>query len=283
MSWYTPRRAATSAAGGIKLFKISEQGESHWGKRWVESLHTLCSAKRLEVGLRLAKSGHVLSIQLNRGFSTATVKGTRTHPYKIEIGLSMFTRKQWMNVADALLKKAFFTAKLLAGDLPPEMEQLFQSSGATLFPTSPAEISSDCSCTDVESPCKHVIAVYYILGQEIDRDPFLLMEMRGLSRAQLLAEIQTRRSARGKITDKKSIVTTVFEPPVPTRLSDRLNDFFRSPEGTTLIWPVEPDKPLLLPGSRIHEMGSPPFWNSDNDFEEILTRIYQAVRKRALG
>jgi len=251
----------------------------------MDSVAHFCHPKRLERGLRYARSGPVLSIHVDQGFAAAAVQGSRAQPYKVEIGLPMFTRKQWMRVADALLKKAFLTAKLLAGDMPGELERIFEEAGAPLFPASQSDISSDCSCPDAENPCKHVAAAFYILGQEIDRDPFLLMEMRGLNRTQLLAEIQTRRGAGGKIPKKTILASPAFERPAQTRLSGCLNDFFQSPKDHPLPWPVDPGplEHLLKPGGRIHEMGTPPFWQGDNDFEAVLTRVYQAVRRRALG
>ena len=107
--------------------------------------------------------------------------------------------------------------------MPREIEEIFQKAGAPLIPSSETDISSDCSCPDVDDTCKHIAAVYYVLGQEIDRDPFLLMEMRGLGRAQLLTEIQGRRN-------KKPIATPSPERPLKTFLSDHLNDFFPSAE-----------------------------------------------------
>jgi uncharacterized Zn finger protein len=195
----------------------------------------------------------------------------------------MFTRTQWMRVAEVLLKKAFYTAKLFSGDMPREIEPIFRSAGAPLLPASPQDFSSDCSCLDLQSPCKHVVAACFILGQEFDRDPFLLLEMRGLGRAQLLAEIQLRR-ATGK-SDGKNNLSTQAPPkfPAQTTLSSQLNDFYDAPKDRPLTWKRADDflDQLPPPGGRIKELGSPPFWQSDHDFEEVLKGIYSAVRKKA--
>lgn len=281
MSWHYPKRTKKSAAGGIRLHKSAAPEEAGWGQRFVAAVAGFTPAKALERGLRYARSGQVLSVHVDQGFAAVEVQGSRALPYKVEIGLSMFTRKQWLRVADALLRKAFLTAKLLAGEMPPGIADAFSGAGAPLLPADAAEVSFDCSCPEVQVPCKHVAAAYHILGQEIDRNPFLLLEMRGLSRAQLLAEIQTRRSTGGG----KTPFAPAPERPATTSLAARLNDFFQAPRGRALAWPAEPDDlgSRLKPGGRIQEMGSPPFWQSDNSFEEVLTRIYQAVRKRTLG
>lgn len=284
MSWHYPKRTPKSTGGGIKLRKAAEQGEAAWGRRWMESVSGFTRAKSLERGLRTAKSGQVLSVNVEQGFAVAEVQGSRARPYKVEIGLPMFTRKQWLRVADALVKKAFYMAKLLAGDMPPEIEKIFADAGAPLLPAAQSDFSSDCSCADEEVPCKHVTAVYYILSQEIDRNPFLLMDMRGLGRAQLLAEVQLRRSAGGKPA-KAPAAGASFDRPPQTALSDRLNDFFQAPKDHPIFWPVENEAlgRRLKPGGRLHEMGAPPFWQSDNSFEDVLTRIYEAVRRHVLA
>lgn len=225
--------------------------------------------------MRSLKMGHVLSLRVDQGFASAEVHDIRPGPYKVEVALPMFTTRQWRRVTDALLKKAYFTAKLLAGDMPLEIEKIFSEANADLLPTSEADLSSDCPCLDRDDPCKHVSAVYVALAQEIERNPFLLMEMRGLSRAQLLAEIQARRSP-APVAVPKGVTG-----PRQTPLAHRLHDFFNAPKEAVFVWPVDTKaiEERLKPGGRIHEMGSPPFWQSDNDFEDVLTRIYKAVRK----
>jgi uncharacterized Zn finger protein len=251
-----------------------------WGARWLDAVSAFSPAKQMERGRVMAKSGKVLSLQVDQGFVAADVQGSRSRPYKVEIGLPMFSRKQWQRVTDALLKKAFYAAKLLSGDMPRDLEQIFSDTGAALLPASAADISSDCSCFEMDEPCKHIAATYVALAQEIESNPFLLLEMRGLTRAQLLTEIQTRRGARTKTT---TTAAPIDRPP-QTYLAGKLNDFFQAPKDRPLSASAPSvDAPALLkPGLRIQEMGSPPFWQSDNDFEEVLVRIYQAVRRRAL-
>lgn len=266
---------------------LPEKGGTGWGARWVDALAQFTSTKVLERGLRAAKAGHVLSVLVDQGFAAADVQGSRPRPYKVEIGLPMFTTKQWRRVTDTLLKKAFFTAKLLAGEMPLDIEPLFRDAGAPLLPIAESDLSSDCPCLDMDNPCKHVAAAYFSLGQEIDRNPFLLMEMRGLTRAQLLAEIQARRTSPGLVA-KATALSSEIHRPSQTSLSHRLADFFQAPKEApfglvktdgSAQQQSHPAEQIVQAGGRIHEMGVPPFWQSDNDFEDVLTRIYKAVRK----
>ncbi len=250
----------------------------------MSKLKLITDARKLERGLPYATAGQVLSVQVTQGFAETLVQGTRTQPYKVEIGLQMLTASQAKRAADALTKKAYYIAKLLAGEFPHEISDIFDKAGTPLFPESEEDLSSDCSCADDAAPCKHVAATYYILGQEFDRDPFLLLEMRGLNRAQLLAEIQLRRAA-GK-NERKNIPTEAPPKfPAQTNLSSQLTDFYNAPQDRPLAWKRSDDflEQLPPPGGRIKELGSPPFWQSDHDFQDVLKGIYSSVRKKALG
>lgn len=284
MSWFFTKQTPRPTLGGIKYRDNGKHKKNGWGRRWIDCIARFSARNRLERGLRYAKSGQVISLHIEPGSASAEIQGTHNRPYKVEIGLPLFTRKQLLHVTAALLKKAFFAAKLLAGTMPDDIESIFGKAGASLFPTSETDFSSDCSCPDTENPCKHVAATCYILAQEFDRDPFLLLEMRGLSRAQLLSEIQTRRTKKNKPSMNPSSDGSSMNQPTQTPLSDRLNNFFESPKEMVLSQTTEPNRypQFIKPGSRIHEMGLPPFWQSDNDFETILTRIYQAIRKRVM-
>src|SRR3954451_21689497 len=66
--------------------------------------------------------------------------------------------------------------------MPPEIERVFSDAELSLFPESLNEISSSCSCPDWSNPCKHVAAVYYLLGEAFDGDPFLIVRLRGIDR-----------------------------------------------------------------------------------------------------
>jgi uncharacterized Zn finger protein len=285
MSWYYPKKGRRESPAGIKLRQASLAGDTWWSRQWHKALAGATEPRRLKRGVQYAAAGQVLSVQIDQGFAEALVQGSRSQPYKVEIGLPMLTQTQAKRAADALTKKALYVAKLLAGELPHQIAKIFEEAGTPLFPASAVDLSSDCSCPDDHAPCKHVAAVYYILGQEFDRDPFLLLEMRGLKRAQLLAEIQLHRAAGKREAENTPPQPTPPAFPAQTPLSATLNDFYAAQKNHPLTWQRPPNflANLPPPGGRIRELGSPPFWQSDHDFQEVLRGIYLAVRKWEKG
>jgi uncharacterized Zn finger protein len=79
--------------------------------------------------------------------------------------------------------------------MPRDIERAFAASGKRLFPFKLQEVRSECTCPDKANPCKHVSAVFYLMGDRFSEDPFVLFQLRGRSRQQLLAELAERRRA----------------------------------------------------------------------------------------
>jgi len=77
--------------------------------------------------------------------------------------------------------------------MPQDIERAFAASGKRLFPFKLQEVRSECSCPDKINPCKHASAVYYLMGERFSEDPFVLFQMRGRTRAQLLADLAIQR------------------------------------------------------------------------------------------
>jgi uncharacterized Zn finger protein len=138
--------------------------------------------------------GQVASIDLQKGLVEASVQGSRPSPYKVTIKVRPLREFEWKRIAEQLSSQAIFAAKLLAGEMPPEIEQVFSDAGLHLFPGSLDEIASSCSCPDWSNPCKHVAAVYYLIGEAFDRDPFLIFRLRGMNREEFEAVLGESRA-----------------------------------------------------------------------------------------
>ncbi|MEO0947166.1 MAG: SWIM zinc finger family protein [Cyanobacteria bacterium J06641_5] len=165
-----------------------------WVLQWLDLLEKYRFKKRLERGRNYAKEGNVLSIEFSGTQARARVQGTADEPYDIEIGLDAFSDEDWDHAIATLAAKATYAAQLLAGQMPADIEAVFTTSGLSLFPFTLTEVRSRCSCPDPKNPCKHVAAVYYLLGDRFSEDPFVLFQLRGRTREQVLAQIRQQRS-----------------------------------------------------------------------------------------
>ncbi|MGB3299687.1 MAG: SWIM zinc finger family protein [Phormidesmis sp.] len=168
--------------------------DTWWVQQWVDLLNSYRFKKRLERGRNYARQGHILSLVFKDSKVHAKVQGTANEPYQLSIWIERFTDEDWGFVIDTLSQQALYSAQLLAGEMPDDIEKVFTSNGLSLFPFTLADVSSKCSCPDPKNPCKHIAAVYYQLGDFFREDPFVLFQLRGRTKAQILEALRQRRS-----------------------------------------------------------------------------------------
>ena len=178
--------------------QLGQQGlgqQPWWVEQWMELINSYRYKKRLERAWEYARSGNVLSIRFEGRRVHARVQGTEKDPYKVKLWLDVLNDEDWGYVLEALSQKARWSAQLLAGIMPQDIERAFAASGRRLFPFKLQEVRSECTCPDKINPCKHVSAVYYLMGERFSEDPFVLFQLRGRTRAQLLSDLAVQRRA----------------------------------------------------------------------------------------
>lgn len=192
--WYPPS-TPRPVEGGIRA--RSRRGtisQTWWSERFIAVLEAIGVGGRLERGRTYARKGQVLTFDVGPGTVTAAVQGSRARPYRVRIGLTAFDKTAWTQASRTLADSAWYSAKLLAGEMPDDIEQVFASIGLSLFPADADELSMDCTCPDWEVPCKHLAAVCYLLAESFDDDPFGILAWRGRHREDLLDTLAALRS-----------------------------------------------------------------------------------------
>jgi uncharacterized Zn finger protein len=262
---YYPPSRPRAAKGGIRAeAQRGAFGASWWAKRWIEVLEGFQIGARLQRGRRYARSGQVLSVEIGKGKIAARVQGSRPAPYKVEIEVKPLPKEAWVKVARVASGQAVFASQLLGGAMPQQMEEVFRGAGVSLFPERYHDLVTECSCPDWSNPCKHIAAVYYLLGEEFDRDPFLIFRMRGMSREEFLGLLGTRSAAAAEALPPEPL------PAAPSR-------FWAGgplPEQT----PVEAASAgAALP----RRLGKFPFWRGSLSFFDFLEAVYVRASARA--
>ena len=276
---YFPKSTPIRVKDGIKArSQRGEFGEQWWAQRWIAVLESFGWDNRLQRGRAYARHGQVLEISVNPGRVTARVQGSRRAPYTVRIEIKPLGDVQWERAIDAMAQQALFAAQLLAGEMPLEIEEAFRDAGVSLFPTSD-DVAMNCSCPDWVVPCKHIAAVYYLLGEEFDRDPFLLFKLRGRTREQVIAALRTRRAAEAPPI-AEAAPQEEPEPqvePLETHLP-RFWELQDSLAGFRVTITPPPVKTALL-----KRLGPASFSRRPEAFGGALTLAYASVTDRALA
>ncbi|HEY3365054.1 MAG TPA: SWIM zinc finger family protein [Symbiobacteriaceae bacterium] len=174
-------------------------GATWAGKRFLAWLESFGWESRLERGRTYALAGKVLDLRVGPGVVEARVQGSRPRPYRVQIHVEPLESKDWRRVVTALAKRPDLAAALRAGEMPPDVEYLFSAARAPLFPEDDESLGGACSCPDQAFPCKHMAAVGYRFAAELDADPQLLIDLRGLDRNLLLQDLHMRLASRGDV------------------------------------------------------------------------------------
>jgi uncharacterized Zn finger protein len=260
---------------GIKVKRI---GATWWGRRWIESLERLSSnySNRLARGRTYARAGRVHDLEVAPGKVSARVTGSRATPYTVTLRIALLERAAWETAVREMARQAGFAAELLAGQMPKEIDQAFCVAGRSLFPATETDLQTDCSCPDWANPCKHVAAAHYVLGEAFDQDPFLLFELRGRGKEDVLGALRrlragpdgTAEGAKGPARMPEGVPTVVLAGRDPAEFERR-----RGPLDA-LHFRIEPP---ASPATLLRQLGAPPSWTLDETPAEILAPLYQAA------
>ena len=317
--YYAPRRPKPVKGGIRAQSRRGQFGKSWWAKRWNEVLEGYGLGARLGRGQSYARGGQVASLDISSGLVTARVRGGRD--YEVEISIGTLDGPQWESVARAMFSRPVMAASLLAGQMPDGVEDVFDEVGLSLFP-SRDDLETDCTCPDWSNPCKHIAAVYLLLAEDFDRDPFLVFKLRGIERKKLLKMSGLAGRAAKRAGKKSSLYKAVTRSSRVKPLPADPDEFWgggggasdagaiivqaRKAGGAAARPPRKRGRPRkisgddrggsggagaiegmqgivpAIPAALVKQLGSFPFWRGKQNFIESMEDIYAAASARGV-
>lgn len=281
--WWPPPSKPIPVEGGLQArSRRGRIGDTWWSQRFIAVLEAFGIGSRLQRGKRYARTGQVVTMELAAGQVKASVQGSRSKPYRVFIETEVLTAGEWDAIESVMASSAVFAARLLAGEMPEEIEEAFADSATSLFPASVHELDSACSCPDWENPCKHIAAVYYLLAEAFDGDPFLIFAWRGRTKEELLTSLRARRhgSARGQDSDPPAQPDAAVTEPFGWPSADP-----EQPVPSLSLWGVDADlaafvtRPRLAvaPDLVLRQLDPAPLAADGARITEELRAFYQAI------
>ncbi|MGW6413216.1 SWIM zinc finger family protein [Streptomyces vinaceus] len=265
-------RRIPSSKGPVRTFEAlpSARGsrapfaESWWGREWLRALEeSSLDSGRLQRGRTYARGGAVGQVTVAPGSAAAPVKGSRPAPYRSRVLVEQLTDRQWDRLLDVIAERAANIAALLDGEMPAALADDAAAAGVPLLP-GPRGLDPECSCPDWGYPCKHAAALCYQLARLLDRDPFVLLLLRGRGERELVDELGRRSTARAAAEAAAYAATAGAVPAAPpARASDPAADAFASrvelpPLPAPPVLPERPGRGPALVDTAVPEPGVDP-------------------------
>ncbi|MGF1514444.1 MAG: SWIM zinc finger family protein [Elainellaceae cyanobacterium] len=265
-----------------------------WGQEFIAAVEQVTDEGRLSRGRAYAKSDRIKRFDQDGSFIEARIRGNANAyfgiyeepTYETTIEFDPISKAQWTAAIALMASKAGVISRLLLGEIPDTIESSFTPLDLHLLPASDRDFTTRCSCPDYNNPCKHVAGLFYYLANQLDRDPFLLFELRGLPRKVLKAELAKTPLGQALSVD----LTAKAPPPLP------VDHYYTAPEITPVedldlkaFWQgekplpqtVEAVSPSAVSAILIKKQGDfPAFWNRSNSFIEAMENLYQYVKSK---
>ncbi len=266
-----------------------------WGQRFIAALEAFTDEARLGRGRSYAHNGRILDYTIANGTVTAKVRGS-INPYfgvyeeplyKTTITIKAISPANWNKIIQQITTRADLVTKLLLNEMPDTIEQVFAKLDLHLLPHSQKDFLTKCSCPDSSNPCKHIAGVYYLLASSLDQDPFVMFELRGLSREALHSELA--HSPLGQILASGLTPTDPVIEPVTSYYTRPIRQAVPDVTSHKAFWTGAKRLPALqasvsqanVPALLIKKEGDyPAFWPKDNSFIDVMEELYERVRTK---
>lgn len=282
-SLVNPRRVR----GGVKFkLKAGESPRSWVTQRLLRVAEQGAPVEVYKDGIEYARLGQTKRLTIEDTLCEGIIQGRSDRPYTTLLALDQFDAESQERVVSAMADQVRYTAKLLAGELPSNIEDVFAPLGLKLFPAEPADIKPTCSCPDwsEEEPwCKHTVCLTALLAERLGEDPMVIFGLRGMPAQQLIDGLRQKRAV-GVQGSGPSPVLLQHVPgvsDVPSApLDDALETFWEvGRELRELDTPIEPPTVNCV---LLRRLGPSPFPEGRFPLIGLMATCYQLIGEAAV-
>jgi uncharacterized Zn finger protein len=232
--------------------------ERTWSRDFVALLEALRMPAQFQAGRRYHRAGHVRSLTISSSLAMAMVWDDEGQTYRTKVAVRAFSEPDWRKVERALAGQAIHAARLLAGQLPDDLDRLLATFGLSLFPQELEDVALDCTCPAWQVPCRHLTATWYALAESFDTDPFGILAWRGRGRDELLDRLRVLRTVAHATQPPPTTATAGFWTAGP-RLAPR------------------PEAPAPRPDAVLDQLGPLELSEGQHDVVDLLRVAYRAM------
>ena len=278
-----PRRVRA----GVKIPSSIRASESWAGQRWLRFVESGATPDDQALGLEYARQGQTRSLKIEPGQAVALVQGRLPRAYRVTLALGAFDAPSWDRVIQEMAQQARYTAKLLSGELPTTIEELFAPLGLHLFPPTERDLKPACTCTEPRSElgwCKHIVCAALLIADQLAQDPWTIFSLRGIDRDDLIEQLRQLRLLPGSGGGSAPVYSPRIESleTLGAKPLEECLDHFWDPAAGLEHLHLTPEKPAVS-HPLLRRLGSSPFEGSRFPLVGLLATCYDVVSERVLA
>lgn len=308
-SFSAPNAGASAGTGEVTVSPTAAASGWTWASsRWMRLAEEHALGEQLVEGLEYARLGQARSIEIKPGLIAGKVQGRVPTAYKTELRLPLFTHEQWARIVSMIAEQAKYSAALIGGEIPNNIEDIFAPMGLRLFPSDEQDLATSCNCdvfrgkdsfTGLDRPggpsrwCKHICCLMYLVAEKLAQQPLTIFSLRGLDGQELLEQLRQQRALAGLArVGGGAAPVYVQHVPNPQELSRPLEELLRE-RGAAGFWSAggaegaleEIDLSIQRPEVThplLRRLGASPFKESKFPMVGLLATCYDVVSEAAI-
>lgn len=238
-------------------------------------------------GMEYASKGQTRSIDIEPGAVHAAVQGREYRAHGVTLRVEPFSAGQWERIIETMLEQALHGAKLLAGEVPENIDEALAALGLTLLPRTPDAYVVQMSGREQRPWGRYACCATLVAADMLDKDPLLAFMLRGMRGEELIERIRQRReiaageAGRGAATGRAAVRALIPGSDRPVRpLEQCMESFWDAGAELDLVETTvrrpEVSKALL------RRLGPSPFAEARFPLVGLLATCYELISEAAL-
>jgi hypothetical protein len=230
-------------------------GHGAWARLFATAVVPDEGSSTAELGRALARGGNVHTVSVAEGTLTADVATGISGDHRVTIAAAPVSPRVWAAMSRFARGNRVLEAGVEGREQSVHLEHLMMEDWSE--PLVPRTQALRCACTCGVRACEHVAALAYVIANEIDRDPALLLRWRGCS------------DVRAADEPASAPVSAVAPDPAPPVVTEPVGDPWLAGPLPTL----HPARPFPV-GAVMKRLGPSGLRLGGNDLADVLQRAY---------
>lgn len=119
-------------------------------------------------------------VRIQPGAIMAEMEGSMGALHEVSIHVPMLPSRIWSQVVRVMRRSASMLDQMRQGLVPRSFDRLIaRVSGEPVFPE-PRRVTSACTCSEPERPCRHILALHELFARRMEEKPYELLTLRGV-------------------------------------------------------------------------------------------------------